>query len=133
MTERRDHIPITEFRAVIRDMRFLSYGTTGSFEGRVTGSKERPLYPSGEMRPLFDEFEARWRGARSVQAKRAVLVDARDALEKWKHGSKPPVDSEAWREMVGTQGGKAADVAKEWGISASRVYQLRQKYRKEAA
>jgi hypothetical protein len=77
-------------------------------------------------------FVARLKGCRVEKDYKAVADDAQRALDAYRRTAKPPKDSEAWREQVGRQGGRVVDVAREWGVSPSYVYQLRQRHKPAA-
>jgi hypothetical protein len=129
-----------EFRQVILEMHMLAGGSTQSLEGRVTGTKDRDPMPSGEPHPLYDEFEARWRAARTVGAKQAVLKDAQDALEGFRKMKDPPNveafvnrDTLPWKRAIANSDMSIAATAQKFSVSRVTVYAYIEKYRMEDA
>jgi hypothetical protein len=125
-----------EFRQVILEMHMLAGGSTQSLEGRVTGTKDRDPMPSGEPHPLYDEFEARWRAARTVGAKQAVLEAARDALKEFrvqKAGVVVEPGTLAWRREIANRDEPNDYLVRIYGVSRQTLWKYRRDYREEAA
>jgi hypothetical protein len=126
----------SEFRQVIAEMHLISHGTTGAFDGRVTGAKERPLMPAGELRPLWEEFERRWAKAWGRPARETSLAEAREALRNWKVQKAAPViepGSMAWRREIANASGSDKELVRIYGVSRMTLWRYRRDYRTEEA
>lgn len=128
---------IAQARTVIARLELVSHGGTANF-GPQTGEGD-PLYPPGGIarrddrepdQPHKSHLHYRHRLGRCTtnQHLLELIADAAKTLDAWQHTPRPPSDSPAWQEQVGTAKGSIRAVAQTWGISASRVHQLRRRY-----
>lgn len=132
---------IAQARTIIARLELVSHGRTATYG--PTGGDGTPLYPPGGISRKDDRepdqphkshlhYRRRLAGCRTNEDVQAVIREAEDTLEAWKHTPAPPSDSPAWQEQVGKAKGSIREVAREWGLSASRVHQLRRRYQDAA-
>ena len=139
---------LAEARRLLAALELISHGTTMSFTpAPARSARARPVPPGGVMREDDNApsefylhanrshlyFRPLVRDAATTACLETLIDEMRKAIEAWQHTPKPPKDSIAWREQVGLAVGDVKDIAEEWQISPSRVYQLRRQYRQEAA
>lgn len=127
----------SEFAQVILEMHLLATGSTQRLDGRVTGTKERPILPAGEHSPLWEEFEARWATA-GPRGRREVLYEAKRALHRYKHQARPEViepGSIHWKREIANRTDVSDDeLCRVYSISRVTLWRYRRDYRvKEAA
>jgi transposase len=115
-------------RQVLAEMTLVQYGSTTSWSS--SGGGDGPEKPSGDSRPLVDEWRERWERDPSDR----TLQGARDALDAWKR--RPTQDTgddttvEDWVLSDG-EGYTAEQVARNFGIADSRVRRIRMRNNRE--
>lgn len=117
-----------EFRQVLLDLELLSNGRTQSWDGRVTGSKDRSPLMRLHEEPAHEVFARRWAEAGSEAVRATVLAEARATLRAGRYAAAPPRDSKPWQEIVGRSGEHPSDLAERYGITRQYAWQLQQRY-----
>lgn len=132
---------IAQARTVIARLELVSHGRTANLG--PTGGDGVPVFPPGGIAGRDDRepdqphkshlhYNKRFLRCHTNGDLLTLIEDAQATLDAWKHTPKPPLDSPAWQQQVGTAEGTIRHVAEEWGLSASRVHQLRRRYQDEA-
>ena len=136
---------LTRARTLLARLELVSHGGTQNLAPEPGRNAEQTAaFPPGGIarkddrepdHPLksHDHFKRRVRGAPDTETIDMLNREMEAALKAWTHSTPPPADSLAWRRQVGTEQGSVRDVAARWGISPSRVHQLRKQYGERAA
>ena len=123
----------------LRGLYLLSNGATAKIDAnRVNGSKERPLFPAGDGRPVHEEYARRWAGARTERDRVDCVEDAERELASWRRQSEPQ-DREfergslAWKRRIANEKRGTAEVARLYSVSRHQVAGFRSRYREDEA
>jgi len=120
----------------LRGLYLLSNGATAKIDAnRVNGSKERPLFPAGDGRPVHEEYAVRWARAFSDAGRLEVVIAAEEELERWRVAPDPPQGVEpergswAWKKRIAEDNRPSREVARVYSVSHVTVCDYRRRYR----
>lgn len=114
-------------------MQLLSNGKTQRFDGdRVSGSRGSSLFPAGEARCEFLDFQARFARARSYKSRLEIVEDAERTLEQWRKSrpsARPEPHTYWWRVEIANSDLPPKEILRVYSISRQSLWTYRRKYR----
>jgi hypothetical protein len=115
-----------EARQLLAELELISHGQTQAWDSSGGHSAEKPLMPAGEPNPPHIALRAQLAAALTQSQVDKVTQKAREALYRARYT--PPraiYGTEEWRQLVGSDTRPAAEVAKQYEITARHVHRLR--------